>query len=609
MWFVGLVIGGLFGTAVGALVRWEEAWMLFAAIGAAGAIALKSEGAFSGKPVSEALERRIAALEREVQVLKAAHKAPATPAAAAAPPEASAPIETPEEAPASAPAVFEAAPVGVAPSTASAESHAEAAVASPHARDPLVMQTPAPKEPSWLAQKIFGGNILAKVGVVLLFFGIASGLKLAIDFGLFPASVRLLLATLAGIAMIGFGYTRTTLEKHRMFGLALQGGGFGVLYLVTYFALARYSFIDNATAFALFTALGIACLVVAVRLEGEPLAILGISGAFFAPLLASTGRGSHVVLFSFYAVLTVLVLGVNWLRAWRALTLTAFVFTLITGMTWASLRFERELFASTGAFLALFSVLFSGAAFASSFGRRATADHWADTVLLFGTPIAAAAAQSWLVERVGLGQTALAWSAVGAGLYYSALAAMLHARATAEPARAAHATIAVAFYTLAVPLAFGVQVTTAFWAIEGFVLAWFGVTRSRRFPYAAGLFLQLLAGGHFLFDWHDVRRMPVLNDTYVGCVVIAACGIATAWVTRRSKAGWLTGDWVTIFSAFAGAWALVWWLGANAAEIARFAAHVHKIALYVALLVATAWVLVAIGRTLSWPGARYVALR
>ena len=54
--------------------------------------------------------------------------------------------------------------------------------------------------PLW--QKLFGGNILAKVGVVLLFFGVASALKLAADYGMFPVSVRLLLAAVASVAMI-----------------------------------------------------------------------------------------------------------------------------------------------------------------------------------------------------------------------------------------------------------------------------------------------------------------------------------------------------------------------------------------------------------------------
>jgi uncharacterized membrane protein len=47
-----------------------------------------------------------------------------------------------------------------------------------------------PDTPSFLT-KLFSGNILAKIGVVLLFFGVASALKLAVQYGLFPIEATL----------------------------------------------------------------------------------------------------------------------------------------------------------------------------------------------------------------------------------------------------------------------------------------------------------------------------------------------------------------------------------------------------------------------------------
>ncbi|MDH4215876.1 MAG: DUF2339 domain-containing protein, partial [Gallionella sp.] len=145
--------------------------------------------------------------------------------------------------------------------------------------------------PLW--QKLFGGNILAKVGVVLLFFGVASGLKLAADYGMFPVSVRLLLAAVASVAMIMFGWTRATGEKHRMFGFALQGGGFAMLYLIVYFMLTRYQMIAPQLAFVLFALLGVSCLLIAAKLDSVTLAVLGISGAFLSPVLADNHTGDH----------------------------------------------------------------------------------------------------------------------------------------------------------------------------------------------------------------------------------------------------------------------------------------------------------------------------
>ena len=49
--------------------------------------------------------------------------------------------------------------------------------------------------------RLFGGNILAKIGVVLLFFGVASGLKLAAQYGFLPIPLRLLLGAAAAMTM------------------------------------------------------------------------------------------------------------------------------------------------------------------------------------------------------------------------------------------------------------------------------------------------------------------------------------------------------------------------------------------------------------------------
>ena len=79
------------------------------------------------------------------------------------------------------PAEPQAEPVAVPQRLTFAEAPAEAAAVEP----------PAPKEPGWLSKLLFGGNILAKIGVVLLIFGVGSALKLAAEFGVLPAEARL----------------------------------------------------------------------------------------------------------------------------------------------------------------------------------------------------------------------------------------------------------------------------------------------------------------------------------------------------------------------------------------------------------------------------------
>src|SRR3989449_9144042 len=106
-------------------------------------------------------------------------------------------------------------------------------------------------------------------------------------------------------------------ERRPGYGLTLQGGGIGLLYLVIFAAFRLYSLLPPAAAFALLVAVAAFSAAIAVVQDARSLAVLGVSGGFLAPVLASTGGGSHVILFSYYAVLNAGILAIPWVQAWR----------------------------------------------------------------------------------------------------------------------------------------------------------------------------------------------------------------------------------------------------------------------------------------------------
>ena len=78
------------------------------------------------------------------------------------------------------------------------------------------------------------------------------------------------------------------------------------------------------------------------------------TGGFLAPELASIGSGSHVVLFSYYAVLNLGVLGIARYRAWRELNLLGFMATFIVGALWGGRFYRPEYLLTVELFLVLF---------------------------------------------------------------------------------------------------------------------------------------------------------------------------------------------------------------------------------------------------------------
>ena len=81
------------------------------------------------------------------------------------------------------------------------------------------------------------GNVVLKVGMIILFFGVSFLLKYAAQRNMIPIEFRLAGVALGGTALIIAGWILG--KKRAGFGLVLQGGGIGILYL-TVFAAALY---------------------------------------------------------------------------------------------------------------------------------------------------------------------------------------------------------------------------------------------------------------------------------------------------------------------------------------------------------------------------------
>jgi uncharacterized membrane protein len=619
MWFLGLLFGAALGSVFG-LYGALAGGLLGLLLGAQWARESAKRGdpgapAYSTEQRLRTLEAQVDWLRREAAALRA-ELAQRGGAAGAAPVE-----ETPGEA---APAVVEAAVIPastdsapLSPSVAPEEPHdaapaGEIAPARQSAEAPAASETgesrPAePTAPAWWS-RLLAGNLLAKVGVVLLFFGVASGLRLAAEYGLMPVPLRLLLGAVAGVAMVLFGWSRARQPTQRMFGLALQGGGLAILYLIVYFMLARYALLGDAAAFALFAALGIGCVLLAARQDGEQLAVFGLAGAFLAPVLAASGGGDPRLLFGYFALLNAFVLGVGWFRAWRALNVAGFVLTLIVGMSWAIEQYQPLHYPVTQAFLILFCVMYSAASPLTALLRAPGWkgwEGWAGGLLLFGTPLAGSFLQAALL---GDDRDGLAWSAFAAGLYYLAWWLPLYRRPE-PPMRLlerSHLSIAIAFLTLAVPLAFGAQVTSALWAVEGVAVLWFGVRQERRVAQAFGSLMQLAAGAYFFDGVGELNHASaVFNDVCVGGLLIAAAGLIGARLLQGLS---VRAAQPVVPPTLLLGWALLWWFGTAWGEIDRFAPaamHLPLILLFAALSFAA---LELYGAASAWPAARQSAV-
>ncbi|MFT7625684.1 MAG: putative membrane protein, partial [Myxococcota bacterium] len=246
----------------------------------------------------ESTERRLAALDGGQAALAPAPREESMEPELAAVTEAQAPAPLPVSEPPLAPATAEA--------DRAADRPAQAQVRTPEPDMPVGPLD----ELGELVSRLTGGNTVVRVGVIVLLLGIGFLLKYAADQGVFPVEVRLVGAFALGSALVALGW-KLRIGRHG-YGVSLQGGGLGIIYLVTIAAFRLYGLIPAPVAFALLVSTVALEGVLALAQEALALAILATLSGFAAPILLSTGGGAHVVMFGWYAVLNAGVLAMAW---------------------------------------------------------------------------------------------------------------------------------------------------------------------------------------------------------------------------------------------------------------------------------------------------------
>jgi uncharacterized membrane protein len=211
-----------------------------------------------------------------------------------------------------------------------------------------------PAEPSFFS-RLISGNIVAKVGAIILFFGVGFLLKFAYERNMVSPEMRLFGVALSALVVFVLGLRFRA--RRRLYGVILQGVASGLAYLDVFFALKTYGFISAPVGFSLFAVLGVITTLLAVRQDAKPLAVLGLTGAFMAPVLASTGGGNVKFLFTYYLLLNAFILAVSWFRSWRVLNLTGWFFTFAVAVIWGARSYRPELFSTVEPFLIAFFVI------------------------------------------------------------------------------------------------------------------------------------------------------------------------------------------------------------------------------------------------------------
>ena len=521
----GVIWGGLLGLI---LSRWDGGGIILGALlGALAGLtlrnAMRSEMARMRSLEREAPHSANAPLPRPSPV-----QAPATPHAAGIQPDESTPSpQQPLEA-----TPWPAATAQPAPVEKPAASPQATTTPSSLPLEPNVVDKALAAAIAWLT----GGNTVVRIGVVVLFIGLSFLAKYAAENALFPVELRLALVGATGMMLLLIGFRLR--DRRPGYALTLQGAGVAVLYLTVFASFRLYQLVPPGLALAVMVSVCALSTAIALLQNSRALAVIGFAGGFMAPILASTGQGSQVVLFSFYTLLNLAILVIAFRRSWRLLNLLGFVMTFGIATAWGALRYTPEHYVSTQPFLIVFFLIYVLTAvlyaLRQSTELKASLNGAVDGTLVFGTPLIAFGLQAGLVHEF---EFAMAFSALALGAFYLLLAAVLLKRKqdTLHLLTECYLALGVGFATLAVPLALDARWTAAIWAVEGAAVFWVGMRQARWMPRAFGLLLQGIAALAFVgtIDRGLQSALPFANPAFIGAMLLALPAFAVAWWMRQ----------------------------------------------------------------------------
>lgn len=437
------------------------------------------------------------------------------------------------------------------PAKASAAAKVSGESFSRGRRAPAQAAEPSPFN-AFVARWIVGGNPIVKVGVLILFLGLAFLLRYVAENTVVPIELRYAGVAAVGVGLLLFGWRWR--NKADNYGVILQGAGIGVLYLTTLAGMKLHPLIPAELGFAILIGVAAFAALLAILQDALALAVVAALGGFAAPVLASTGSEHHLAFFSYLTVINLGIVAIAWFKAWRVLNLIGFTCTVFLASAWGDKYYQPELFGLVQPFLLLFFVLYVLISFL--FARRTLADAEADEAgsfadhvrqvapqvsyvdgsLVFGVPLTTFGLQYLIVRSFDNGP---AFSALAFGLAYIVLAFALFRRSGMRYALLSETMIALAviFGSLAIPLGLEGEWTTAAWAVEAAGVYWLGIRQQRVHARLFALLLLFGSAFYFALDVHLADGESVLDGSRFGCLMLALSLGWTYRLLRQAPAG------------------------------------------------------------------------
>ncbi len=206
-------------------------------------------------------------------------------------------------------------------------------------------------------EKFIGENLINKIGILITIIGIGIGASYAIEHNLINPLTRIILGYFSGILILGISYKLK--PKYENFSAVLLGGGFSVLYFITFFAYSFYNMLPQWLAFLLMLVITGLTVFSSLKYDNQVIAHLGLVGAYTIPFLLSNDTGNVLILFSYMTFINIGILLISFKKYWKSLYYSSFIFTYLIYLFWYNADYNSaEHFMIAVSFISIFFSIF-----------------------------------------------------------------------------------------------------------------------------------------------------------------------------------------------------------------------------------------------------------
>ena len=300
-----------------------------------------------------------------------------------------------------------------------------------------------------------------RVGALALVLGAAFGFKYAVDQGFIGPAARVLSGLAAGILLLVIG-EGTRRRAWNAFAQAVSGGGIALLYLSTWAGHHLYGYLSSQAACAALLVVGALGVLVALRHDAEPLAVIAGLAAFSSPFAAGATAGLGGFMYVYVLAVDAAIVGLAYLRPWRVVSKVAF------SVTWLIFHAAAGPDAPWVVAATIAFVLFGSAPRVRALLRSERPTAY-DAVFFVANGVVYYTA---MVARLsdGVRQPAAPLALVMAAVYLAAASPWRLRQPAGDPLSRAATGLSLFFVTIWSPLELGLSWTPIAWALESSAL-------------------------------------------------------------------------------------------------------------------------------------------